>query len=129
MAGRRLRGVAITAAAATAVAVPVLLTTSGGAQAASSASSAGAGWVVLCNSSSYWSFLAFPKRGGFASTLVKPGHCWTDDMGNRGKESIKVMGTKGRSNFKIGTVSFNGGKSSVGITTIGSAQAHGYRRF
>jgi hypothetical protein len=121
----RIKGLGLIATAAVAVAAaaaPVVLATSG----VSQASTVKTGRVKVCNTASYWSYVSFPRRHGFASYAVQPGHCWAQNMGNNGTEPIQILGLHGKTSFKIGTVEFNGGKSGIGITTTGTVKAPNY---
>jgi hypothetical protein len=121
--GKRLRRLLLTAGTAAVVAVPMTFGTAGTAS-ADQGSGMAPGWAELCNSASnYGSFVEFPYRGYWASTMVRPGNCWSHYMGGIGWEPTYVMGVNNGVAFWINTVGYDGYQAGVGITTGGSTGA------
>ncbi|MEU6216738.1 hypothetical protein ABZ845_04335 [Streptomyces sp. NPDC047022] len=78
------------------------------------AATAQSGRVTVCNSSSSDEYGVFPYRGGFATTIISPGRCWSAS-GFSGISSDEVVGYR-RVNGYWQAVAYRYFNDAAGVT-------------
>ncbi|MDN3359681.1 hypothetical protein [Actinomadura sp. DC4] len=88
-----------------------------GAMAPAYASAIPNGHVQICAQGDYASYITFPNRSDYSSTVVSPGQCWYQELGGNSWEPINVYNEWGG---YLATEWYNGSSSGIGIGTEGS---------
>lgn len=111
--------------AAAVAAIASMVTTGVLSTAAPASAAVGAGWLNVCSYGNYASYVAFPERGGFETSIVPKGACRDFQVG--GSEAVEPIEVRGIYNtstntFLVAKGSYRGSKGGI-VRTYGTTAA------